>query len=404
MKQSIRFFLFIICIAFATSCGNVGKKEREGELNDKKAELQKLKSEQANLDEQISNLEKEIAKLDTGAAIAEKPKLVELKTIKLEDFKHYLELQGKVDVQNISYITPSNQGGQIRQILVKQGDNVRKGQLVLRLDDAVASQNVAAIRQQAGSVKAQLELARSVYQRQKNLWDQKIGTEVQLLQAKTNVETLENQLKSIEANVRSAQTIANQSNVYSNVNGVVDEVTAHVGETFTGNPMQGGYIKIVNKTDLKITVTVPENYSSRVSKGTPVEVSMPDINRNFKSTISFISQSVGTNTRGLTAEAKIPAGVPARPNQVALVKILDYAAPNTTVINVNTLQNDEDGKFVLVANKEGDRLVARKKRVVIGELYGDNIEIKQGLKEGDVLITEGYQALFDGQPITTQAG
>ncbi len=404
MKQSIRFFLFIICIAFATSCSNVGKKEREGELNDKKAELQKLKSEQANLDEQISNLEKEIAKLDTGAAIAEKPKLVELTTIKLEDFKHYLELQGKVDVQNISYITPSNQGGQIRQILVKQGDNVRKGQLVLRLDDAVASQNVAAIRQQAGSVKAQLELARSVYQRQKNLWDQKIGTEVQLLQAKTNVETLENQLKSIEANVRSAQTIANQSNVYSNVNGVVDEVTAHVGETFTGNPMQGGHIKIVNKTDLKITVTVPENYSSRVSKGTPVEVSMPDINRNFKSTISFISQSVGTDTRGLTAEAKIPAGVPARPNQVALVKILDYAAPNTTVINVNTLQNDEDGKFVLVANKEGDQLVARKKRVVIGELYGDNIEIKQGLKEGDVLITEGYQALFDGQPITTQAG
>ena len=404
MNQLKRFLLFIAWIGVSISCGNTGKKEREAQLNDKKAALQKLKSEQVTLDQKITDLEKEIATLDTSAGAPEKPKLVGLTTIKLEDFKHYLELQGKVDAKNISYITPSNQGGQIRQILVKQGDNVRKGQLVLRLDNAVASQNVAAIRQQAGTVKAQLELARSVYQRQKNLWDQKIGTEVQLLQAKTNVETLENQLKGIEANVRSAQTIANQSNVYSNVNGVVDEVTAHVGETFTGNPMQGGYIKIVNKSNLKITVTVPENYSNQVSKGTPVEVNMPDINRNFSSNISFISQSIGTNSRGLTAEAKIPSGIPARPNQVVLVKILDYSAPNTTVVNVNTLQNDEEGKFVLVASKEGDQMVARKKRVVIGELYGDNIEIKQGLKEGDVLITEGYQALFDGQPITTQAG
>ena len=98
----------------------------------------------------------------------------------------------------------------------------------------------------------------------------------------------------------------------------------------------------------------------------------------------------------------MPAGMNLRPNQVALVKILDYAAPKTTVINVNTLQNDEKGKFVLVASKEGDKLIARKRKVVIGELYGDQIEIKQGLKEGDQLITEGYQSIYDGQLITTQ--
>lgn len=403
MKQITRLTLSILLIGFLLSCGNVGRKKREAELNDKKAELQQLRSDKTKIDEKIDELEKEIAKLDTSSQIAEKPQLVELTTIKLQDFKHYLELQGKVDAQNISYVSPRGQGGQIKQILVKQGDHVRKGQLILRLDDAVARQSVAAARQQAASVEAQLDLARSVYMRQKNLWDQQIGTEVQLLQAKTNVETLEGQLKAIQENVRSAQTIANQSNVYSDVNGVVDEVTAHVGETFTGNPAAGGYVKIVNNSDLKVTVTVPENYAAKISKGTPVEVSLPDINRKFNSTINFISQSVGTNSRGLTAEAKIPAGVEVRPNQVAIVNIMDYQAPKTAVVNVNTIQNDEDGKYVMVAAKEGDKYVARKRRVVIGELSGDKIEIRQGLQEGDQLISEGYQSIFDGQPITTQA-
>jgi membrane fusion protein, multidrug efflux system len=402
MQKMMKLALVMILLGMASSCGNTSKKEKDGALNDKKAELEKLKTEKQQLDEKIGTLEKDIAKLDTGAAVQEKPKLVSLAPVTLQEFKHYLDLQGKVDAQNISYITPSNQGGQIKSILVKEGDRVHKGQLVLKLDNAVPLQNVAAIRQQSGSVKAQLDLARSVYERQKNLWDQHIGTEVQLMQAKTNVESLENQLKAIQANVNSAQALANQSYVYSNVNGVVDEVTAHVGESFTGNPAMGGYIKVVNKADLKITVTVPENYASRISKGTPVEIKIPDINKSFSSTISFLSQSIGTNSRGFTAEAKVPAGITLRPNQVALVRILDYTVPKTTVVNVNTLQNDEQGKFVLVASKEGDKLIARKRKVIIGELYGDQIEIKQGLKEGDQLITEGFQSLYDGQLITTQ--
>jgi membrane fusion protein, multidrug efflux system len=401
MRKITRLSLMVILLAVASSCGNTSKKE-DSSLTAKKAELKKLKTDKDKLDEEIGSLEKEIAKLDTSAGLKEVPKLVAIGPVQLQDFKHYLDLQGVVDSKSISYITPRNQGGQIRSILVKQGDKVHKGQLVLKLDADVANQNVAAIREQSGSLQAQLDLAKSIYDRQKNLWDQHIGTEVQLLQAKTNVESLQNQLKAIQANVNSAQTSAGQNNVYSDVDGIVDEVTAHVGEMFTGNPALGGYIKVVNKSDLKITTTVPENYASKISKGSPVEIQIPDISKSFNSTISFISQSVGTNSRGLTAEAKVPAGISLRPNQVALVKILDYAAPNTTVINVNTLQNDEQGKFVLIASKEGDKLIARKRKVVIGELYGNQIEIKQGLKEGDQLITEGYQSIYDGQLITTK--
>ena len=402
MQKIIKLSLIILFMAVASSCGDTNKKESTT-LKDKKADLEKLKTDKTKLDDKISALEKDIAKIDTSTAAKQDAKLVAITTVTLQDFKHYLDLQGIVDSRSISYITPSSQGGQIKAIYVKQGDRIHKGQLILKLDNAVAVENVNAARQQTGSVKAQLDLAKSVYERQKNLWDQHIGTEVQLLQDKTNVESLENQLKTLQAQVASAQAVANQANVYSDVNGEVDEITAHVGETFNGNPQQGGYIKIVNKSDLKITVTVPENYATKIQKGTAVQVEIPDINKSFNTTISFLSQSIGTNSRGFAAEAKVPAGITLRPNEVALVKILDYTAANAPVINVNTLQNDEEGKFVLVAVKEGDKLIARKRQVVIGQTYGDQVEIKQGLQAGDQLITEGFQSIYDGQLITTKA-
>ena len=403
MKTTIKISLIVLFTAFAVSCGNTGKKEKEGSLNDKKVQLEKLKKQKTDLETNITTLEKEIAKTDTSSGIEQKPKLVALTTLDKDVFKHYVDLQGEVDAKNISYITPSGQPGQIKAIYVKQGDVIHKGQLLLKLDNAVAQQNVNAVRQQLGGIKVQLELARSVYTRQKNLWDQHIGTEVQLLQAKTNVEALENQLKSVQAQVNTAQEQANQSNVYSNVNGTVDEITAHVGETFSGNPVSGGYIKVVNKTDLKITVTVPENYASKVQRGTPVIVRIPDINQSFNSTISFISQAIGSLSRGFTAEIKVPAGIKLRPNQIALVQILDYKSADAIQVPLNTVQTDENGKFVLVAVKEGNKLVARKRKVIIGELYNDKIEIKQGLQEGDQLITEGFQGIFDGQYLTTNS-
>ena len=402
MKKVTSGFIAIAATLLMVSCGN-GKKEKDGSLGDKKVQLEKLKNDKTKLDNKIVALENDIAKIDTSSTVAQKAKLVGLTSIKKGDFKHYLDLQGKVDAQNISYITPSGQPGQIKAIYVKQGDQVRKGQLVLKLDNSVALENVNAVRQQMNSVKAQLDLAKSVYSRQKNLWDQNIGTEVQLLQAKTNVASLEGQLKAIQANVNTAQQQANLANVYSDVNGSVDEVTAHVGESFNGNPAAGGYIKIVNKTDLKITVSIPENYAGKVSKGTPVIVNIPDVNKDFNTTISFISQTIGTTTRGITAEMKVPAGMSLRPNQIALIKIQDYSAPNSISVPLNVLQTDELGKYVLVAAKEGDKMVARKRKVEIGQLYGDEIEIKQGLQDGDQVITDGYQGLFDGQLITTNA-
>lgn len=399
MKKLLTTVSMIVLISFISSCGDTGRKDNT--LSDQKAQLEKLKTQKDNLDNKISELEKEISKTDTSSVATLKPKLVALAPISPVDFKHYLTLQGSVDSKSISYITPAGQPGLVKAIYVKQGDRVYKGKLILKLDDAVAQQNVRAIRQQMGSVQAQLDLAKSVYQRQKNLWDQQIGTQVQLLQDQTNVESLQNQLKAIQAQVNTAQEQANQSNVYSNVNGTVDDITTHVGENFNGNPLTGGYIRIVNEADLKITVTIPENYTGQVSKGTKVIVQLPDADKTFDSEISFLSQSIGATTRGFAAEIKVPKGMKLRPNQIAMVSILDYNAPNSIAIPVNTVQTGQDGKYVLIAGKNGDELLAKKVNVVPGQLSGDSIEIKQGLQPGSQLITQGFQGLFDGQPITT---
>lgn len=393
---------FISAIALSiVSCAGNNNNHNDNNLTERKEELEKLKKDQAELTAEIKKLEVEISKLDTANAKVEKAKLVALDTVQSENFTHYIDLQGRVDSKNISYVSPRGPGGQVRAIYVKEGQFVKKGQLLLKLDDVIIRQNVVAARQGLAATRNQLELARSVYERTKNLWDQQIGTEVQLLQAKTNVDVLENQLKTQEENIKAAQEQLNTTSVISNVSGVADEVNIHVGEMFTGAPNAG--IKIVNTSNLKVITDIPENYLSRVSKGTRVIISVPDINKLYNSTISLISQSISSTSRGFTAEAKIPNDKKLKPNLTAMVRIQDYNSPNAMTVPVNVLQTDEQGKFILVAVKEGNNMVARKRPIQVGELYGERLEVKSGLKTGDIIITEGFQSVYDGQTVTTSA-
>jgi len=372
---------------FVASCGQSPKVEN-AKLTDLKVEIEKLKKERDQIEDKLSKAEKELIKLDPSLAKVQKPKLVGLSTIAPGNFSHFIDLQGKIDAEDISYVTPRGMGGQVRELYVRQGDVVKKGQLLLRLDDAL-------VRQQIESVKVQLGLAKDLYQRQNNLWKQNIGTEVQLLTAKNNVESLEKQIATLQEQL-------SMSNVYAQVNGVADEVTIRVGETFTGSPM-AGYIKIVNTSRLKAMTLVPENYLSKVNKGTPVKIVIPDLNKEFSSTITRISQSIINTTGGFTVEAKIPSDPALKPNMIALIKIQDYASNNALAVPIGTVQNDEKGKYVLVAADEKGKMVARKRAITTGEVYGDLVEIKSGLQAGDQLITDGYQSLYDGQPITTSA-
>ncbi len=399
MKQYV--FAGIAAAVLLTACGSSAK-EKNAALNDKKIALEKLKADKNKLDENIKKLETEINKLDPANSTAQKPKLVSVQTLTPAEFSHYIELQGRIESENISYITPRGAGGVVKAIYVKQGDVVRKGQLLMKLDDAIARQSVAAAKEALQTTLTQLDYAKNIYQRQKNLWDQNIGTEVQVITAKNNVASLEKQLAAQQENVKVYQEQLNTANVYSEVSGVADEVTIRVGEIFSPQSAAMSGIKIVNNASLKVTGNIPENYLANVRRGSVVVVSVPDINKTFNSTVSFVGATINALSRGFVVEAKLPADPLLKPYQISLLKIKDYTAPRVIAVPVSTLQNDEKGKFVMVAATENGQLVARKREVTIGMLNGDLLEIKTGLKEGDVLITEGFQSLYDGQSITTQ--
>lgn len=403
MKQIIRISVAAGMMIIIAACGN-GVKEEKSALGDKKAELAKLQAEQSKLTDKITKLEDEIAKADPEAAKEKNARLVSLLTIANQDFAHYIELQGKVDAENISIVTPRGAPGQVKAIYFKHGDMVKKGQLLLKLDDAIIRQNIAAAKQGLEQIKTQLSFAKNLYQRQKNLWDQNIGTEVQVITAKTNAEALENQLKTAEENVKVAQEQLNTTNVYAEVTGVVDQLNVKVGEYFQGVVAGSAtpQIQIVNTSNLKVVTDIPENYLVRVHKGSAAEVIIPDLNdKKITTTVSLVSQSINVNSRGFVAEAKIPYESSLKPNQVAIIKILDYSAKNAIAIPVNTVQTDEQGKYVYVGVKEGEKIVARKKHIVVGELNGQLIEVKTGIANGDQLVSEGYQNIYDGQILKT---
>lgn len=401
MKKLTFALLTVTTLALLAACGG-SNKDAAALISDKKAAIEKLKSQNTKNEEEIKKLQAELEKIDSNTANAAKIKLVNVAPVLVQDFKHYIDLQGHVDAENISYISPRGMPGQVKAVYVVQGQYVKKGQALLKLDDAIMQQQVVAARQQLEGIKTQLSFARNLYNRQKNLWEQGIGTEVQLITAKTNVESLENQLKSAQESVQVAVEQLKTANVVSDVNGVADIVNIRVGETFQGMTQAGPQIKIVNTSSLKVVSNIPENYLTRLHKGTPVEVVIPDANKKVNSSISLISQAIDITQRGFVAEARIPADPALKPNQTAILKIMDYTAPNAVVIPVNTVQTDETGKYVyvLVQGSNG-RSVAKKQTVLIGEVYGNNVEIKSGLKGGEQLVVEGYQSLYEGQLIST---
>ena len=400
MKKITQILIAFFATILIASCGSSKKDDAAG-INDKKAALENLKSTMAKNEAEIAKLQAELEKLDSNTANAAKIKLVAVATVATHDFKHYIDLQGKVDAENISYISPRGMPGQVKAVYVQQGQYVKKGQLLLKLDDAIVQQQVAAAKQQLDGIKTQLGFAKNLYQRQKNLWDQGIGTEVQLITAKTNVESLENHLTAAGEQIKLAIEQLKTTYVYSDVNGVADVVAIRVGETFQGMSAMGPQIKIVNTSSLKVVTNVPENYLTRMRKGSQVQIFIPDANKTVNSTISLISQSIDPLQRGFIAEAKIPYDAVLKPSQSAVVKILDYAAANAIVIPVNVVQSDETGKYVFVLTKSSNgKTLAHRVVVTIGEVYGESVEIKAGLKAGDQLVTEGFQNLYEGQMIT----
>lgn len=375
------------------ACGS-SSVQKDDSLAGKKARLDSLKAQQEKLGKKITDLQAEIDKIDTSAAVKEKAKLVALTALEPTAFTHYIDLQGNVDAINYSNIAPQGNGGVVRQIFIKQGDHVSKGQLLIKLDDAVQ-------RQQVANAQTQLAYAKDLYQRRKNLWDEKIGTEVDLINAK-------NQVDQAEIQVKIYQEQLDWTNVYSDIPGTVNALNIRDGEFFSpavqaqagaNNPAQ---IQVINTDNLKVVIQIPDVYQERIKVGTPVKISLPGLNnKEISGVVHTVSPVINQNNRAFSVEVYIN-DKSIRANQVAIVKLQDYTAANVLTIPINTLQTDEKGKFVMVAVKDKDNLVAHKKSITIGQTYSDKVQVLNGLDTGDQLITDGYQGLYEGQLLTIQ--
>jgi membrane fusion protein (multidrug efflux system) len=371
MKSNIviRFAAVLVAGSILAACSATSS-------DDKAAQLENLKKQQADITKQIAALEKE---MPADTTVKAKAKEVVITEVAIRKFDHYVQTQGLVDADDnitVSAKTP----GVITQVFVKEGQAVKKGQTLAQVDNAMILRNIEGLR-------SQVELANSVFQRQQNLWNQKIGTEVQYLQAKTNKESLEKQLASLEEQ-------NDMTRIKSPISGTVDEVNAKEGEM--ASP-QAPAFRVVNTSNLKLTAQVSEAYVTNIKMGNKVIVTIPELNKDIEARITFVGRTIDQLSRTFNVEVKLPSYEDLRPNMTGVIKVVYFTQPNAVTVPVNVVQTMNNEKVVFVAETDGKNLIARKRVVTVNGVFDNLAEIKSGIKAGDKIITFGYQGLSDGE-------
>ncbi|MCU0359260.1 MAG: efflux RND transporter periplasmic adaptor subunit [Bacteroidia bacterium] len=347
---------------------------------DPKAELEQLKKQRSELDTKIADLEASIAKTDTTQT-AQKATEVAVSPVQTRIFKTYIEVQARVDADQNVFLS-SGIPGTVTKINVKVGDKVTQGQVLAETDSRM-------IQQQISDLQTNYELVKQVYEKQEELWKQKIGTEIQYLQAKSNKESLEKKMATLEEQLR-------MSKIISPINGTVDGVNIKIGQTVAPGM---NAITVVNFSNLKVKAEVAESYSSRIKTGDEVLIYFPDNNDSIVSKINYASRTIDLLNRTFDIEALLNTSDELHPNMVAKMKINDYqSAKPCIVLPVKFIQKSSTGNYVLVA--ENGKVV--KKVITIGREYSGLAEVTGGLNEGEQLIVKGYDLVIDGDAITVQ--
>ncbi len=358
--------LYIAPILFLMACSQKPK--------DKKTELADLQKQQAEINTKIAKLQAETTGSDSSKSVD-----VSTMEVKPGNFTNYVQIQGKVDAQDNLIAYPQSPGT-ITAINARPGQHVSKGQILVQLDNSVLKQNIA-------QAQSQISLLNTLYQRQKNLWDQKIGTEVQYLQAQTNLQSAQKQAAALRQQ-------ANMYRIISPISGTIDQMDLKLGQV--AQPGVTG-IRIVNADNLKVKADVPESYSGSVGTGNNVKILIPDANDSLVTKVTFAAKAIDPTSRSFAVEIKLPASKSKslRPNMTAILKIADYNKSKAISIPVKSIQKSEDGDYVFINNNG----MAKRVNVKVGNTYGGQSEIISGLNAGDQLITEGATDVEDGDKV-----
>ncbi len=337
-----------------------------------------LQAKKSLIQADLAKIEEALATLDVKKDEA----LVSVLTIKDTVFSHYLEVQGSVDTKENILVQPEFQGTLV-SLTVKAGQRVSKGQILGRIDDAGLSQQVA-------SLESQYALAKTTFERQKNLWDQKIGSEIQYLQAQTQMISAQRGVAQIKAQL--SKTI-----IRAPFGGTIDEVFVEKGQVVA--PSQQGLMRIVNLSNMYVSTSIPETYIGKLKVGTEVDVFLSSLGKTYIGKVRQIGNFVNPSNRSFGIEVGVPnPDNLLRPNQVASLKITDYSSKNAVVVPTNVIQEDgQKNKFVyIVTNSNGKTGIAKKVIVKSGQSSGNVTEILSGLNASDVIVAEGLNTIAEG--------
>jgi RND family efflux transporter MFP subunit len=357
----------------------------EKDLAAKKQQLADYKTKAKELLVKIEQLQKEIAKLDTTVKIEQKSKLITVDTLRKQEFKHYIEVQGNVDAaENINALP--QQPGIVTAIYVKEGQRVTKGQL-LGITETTSTMEAG-----LQTMQIQLDLATTAFERQKRLWDQKIGSEIQYLQAKTQKEALEKQMAVQRSQVE-------MTKIKAPISGTVDAVNLRVGEMAIGSQLMPG-IRITNNLNLSVKAKLADSEFGKIKEGDKVELVFPDINKTIAEKVTHVEQTIDPRSRTFNVEVKLNnASNEYAANMIAKLRINDAILKNVLFVPSNIIQKSTDGLYVLIAEQNNGIKYARKKSIQTGLEYNGRTVITEGLSEGDNIITFGYSEIVDGQRI-----
>jgi len=368
-RYTIQLITLALAVITLASCGGASSST---------AKLEKLKTKQAELAKEISALEKEIA-LANPEAVTIRQKDIVTTALAPRKFDYFVQTQGMVQSED-NILVSAESMGVVTSVFVKEGQSVKKGQVLAQIDNKITLRSI-------DEVKSGLQLATTIYEKQKNLWDQKIGTEVQFLQAKNNKENLEKRLATLNEQL-------DMSRIKTPINGTVEQVNVKIGQNAApGAPA----FRVINTADLKIVASVSEAYVTNIKNGDKVKVSFPDLNKEIEARVTFVGRNINPLSRSFPVEINLPSLTELRPSMTAVLRVIFNTEPQALCVPINVVQEINGKKIVYVAEMDGQQLVARRKEIEVGGVYDNLAEVKSGLKPGDKVITVGYQGLNDGE-------
>lgn len=362
---------------------NGKKEERNIENMIANKEIDGLKAKQAELQVQYNEIGTQLVYLQDYIDEFEGRKKLPLVTayrVKEMDFKHYISIQGNVDTRQNTVLF-SEYSGVLKQLYVREGQNVKKGQLIAKVDDGGLAQQLA-------QAELQYDLAKTTFERQQRLWDKKIGSEIQYLQAKTTKEATEKSIAQIKAQLAKTTILAPFS-------GTIDDVLVKKGAVVF--PGQTPIARIVNLSQMYVRAEISEAYLSKVVVGTKVDLYFPAIEKRMEAKVRQVGNFINPNNRTFYIEVGITNRTKQiKPNLMAVMKISDYQKPQALVVEEAIVREDAEGNpYVFLIENSNGKIVLKKQNIEKGLVEGAYAEVISGLREGDLVVRERTQDIYE---------